>query len=342
MAIVYWDDFEWAQTSTLGYRQVETNGTPSIVTVVTGVSGMTGRSLNLSSITATVYSGYNLSSNYTEGLFSVACFINGTIGQRSLLSLCAGAVENIVIRVNPNSSVTALRAASVLPGSSTSAAGVIPVGKRFRIEVAFVISDTVGEITVSVDSGSGATTVLNLTGVDTREASDTSGIVNRFRLYNNNTAINYFDDLWFDDDKTAFRTDQTFQRLAPSADVSGVSTPSTGSDRFAMIDESPASTTDFNTFAVTGEDVYHFEDLGSVPPSIAGVGVMYIANKPNAGVIQFRSRLLSGVDYVNGVTTGLNMSTLGYSDFYHVDPQGGTPWTKQRIDEAKLVLERIS
>jgi hypothetical protein len=286
-----------------------------------------------------LYAGYGLPANYTEGLFSTACLITGTHVQKPLISLCAGVVENIVIRLNTDLSITALRNATVL---GSSAAGVIPISKRFRIEIGFVISDTVGEVKVNIDQGSGASKVINLTSQDTRDAADLTGIVNRFRVYNQNPAITYWDDIWLDDDKTAFRVDQTFARLAPSADVSGVSTPSTGSDRYAMIDEVPASTTDYVTFAVTGEDVYECADLSTTPTTITGVGILYIASKTDSGTLEFRSRVLSNADYANGTTTGLNMSTLGYSDFYATDPQGGGAWTKARIDAARLVLERIS
>jgi hypothetical protein len=177
-------------------------------------------------------------------------------------------------------------------------------------------------------------------------SQDTSnGVLTVNRMFLDNPGVAfflYYDDMWFDTDKTAFRSDQTFSRLAPSADVSGVSTPSTGSDRYAMIDESPASTSDYLTFATTGEDIYEVADLPSTPTSISGVGALFIASKTDAGALEFRSRVKSNADYANGTTSGLSVSTLGYSDFWATDPQGGGDWTKARVDAARLVLERIS
>ena len=187
--------------------------------------------------------------------------------------------------------------------------------------------------------GSGATTVLNLTGQNTANSGTT---INRVRFESNNGNAFYWDDLWFETGKTAFRNDLTFVRLAPSADVSGVSTTSTGVSRFATIDESPGSTTDYNTFAVTGEDVFECADLSTTPDEIAGVGIYYVASKQDAGTLEFRARLRSGSDNFNGTTSGLNATVLGYSDFTATDPQGGGAWTKARVDAVRLVHERIS
>lgn len=335
MAIVYWDDFEWATTATLGYRKAESLGTPSITT---GISGLTSQVLAISSQSAAHYIGFSLPSAYTEGLFSVACVFTGTPTQRSLITLCSSAVENIVIRLDTDSSITALRNTTAL---GSSVAGVIPFGRRFRIEIGFTISDTVGTVTVKIDQGAGPVTVLALTNVDTRDASDTTGVVNRFRLYNNYGATPYWDDIWFDTDKTAFRSDMTFKTLVPTADVSGWSTATPLGDRFATIDELPVSTTDYLTYSVVGSDVFTLSNLTTIPSQIAGLGVIYIANKPDSGAVEFRSRIEHLGAYGDGATTGLNMSILGYSDFWATKPGGGA-WGYDNVNTAQLVLERIS
>lgn len=335
MAIVWWEDFEALSTATLGWR-LDTVGTS--VAVVSGISGLTGQCLRLPTSQASGDIGFLLPSTYSEGLFSAAMLIpSGSFTATPIIQLNSGATNNITIRLNADGSLTALRNTTVLGSSSV---GIVPGNKRFRIEVGFVISDTVGEVKVNIDTGNGASTVIDLTSQDTNNGSAT---INRMAVDIPGMAhFLYYDDLWFDTDKTAFRADQTFIRLAPSADVSGVSTPSTGSDRYATIDETPGSTTDYNTFAVTGEDVFECADLSTSPDEIAGVGIYYVAAKQDAGTLEFRARLRSGSDNFDGTTSGLNASTLGYSDFAAVDPQGSGAWTKARVDAVRLVHERIS
>lgn len=335
MAIIWWEDFEALSTANLGWR-LDSVGTS--VAIVSGINGMTGQCLRLPASQQGGDVGFLLPSTYAEGLFSTAMLIpSGSFTATNILQFNLGAISNISIRLNSTGSITALSGSTEL---GTSSVGVIPGNKRFRIEVGFKIDGSAGEVVVKIDTGNGQTTILNLTSKNTNNGAAT---INRVQVdIGTLSHFLYYDDMWFDTDKTAFRNDLTFKRLAPSADVSGVSTPSTGSDRYAVIDESPASTADYLTFGTTGEDLYECTDLSATPASIAGVGVYYVASKTDAGTLEFRGRLKSNTDYANGATNGLNMSTLGYSDFFATDPQGGGTWTKARVDAVRLATERIS
>lgn len=332
MACIFWDDFEWAGTLSMRYDA------SASFAVTGGVSGMSGRHLQATANVALVITSYAFTAT-AEGVFSAACFINsGTISQRNLVALRSGTTINIAIRLNADLSVNVLRNATVI--GSASAAGVVPLARRFRIEVKFVVADgTSGEVVVRIDSGAGMTTALTVTGVDTNEAG---GVIDNIGLYNQNSVFVYWDDVYVDNDKNWTQNDFTFLRLAPSADVSKVSTPSTGTTAWSTIDESPASLTDFNTFSTTGLDVMEFANLASTPEAILGVGVMYVANKTITDPITFRSRIRSNANDANGTTVNLNATTLVYADFYATDPQGGGAWTKARVDAARLVLERLT
>lgn len=342
MAIVWWENFEWATTSTLTLRCDELTGAGGgNIGVVSGpTNGFYGRCLRVG-IQVVDYArtiGWSLGSAYSEGLFSFAIsFISAAFtGARPLFTINTGGVRQIVIRMNTDGTISALRNTTLL---GTSTAAPFQPNLRHRVEIACVCAGgTSGSVIIKVNG----VVVLDLPGVNTANSGTT---FNRF-VFSNMSApgdFNYYvDDIWFDTDKTAFIGDQTIALAVFTSDVSGVSTPSSGSDRFAMIDETPADLTDYTDFASTGEDVYEAENMTVTPTSITGLGILYLAQKTDTGTVEFRSRVLSGSDYANGTTQGLNVANYVYTDFFPVDPATGIAWTESGVNGMRPVLERIS
>lgn len=331
MAIIWWDDFEWL--GTLSWRYI---GNAGVFSASTSIEGMTNRCLR-GSANATLYAETTFPYAVSEGIFSAACKIEaGTISQRNLLALANDSTVNIAVRLNSDLSISILRNATVL---NSSTGPVVPVNKRIRIEVKFVIADsTGGEVIVRIDSGGGMQEAVAALATDTNESG---GTVNTLRLYNQNAVNVYWDDLWLDTDKTASRNDYTFHRLAPTGDASKVSTPSTGSTAWATIDETPFSTSDFNTFPV-GEDLLNLADLSFSPYAIQGVGIMYLANKTVGDPVGMRARLLSSGVYSSGTIVSPNAVNALYSEFVPLEPSASGSWTSTTINNMQLSIERTT
>ena len=130
--------------------------------------------------------------------------------------------------------------------------------------------------------------------------------------------------------------------IRPTADGSPVnSTPSTGSDRYATVDESTLSTADYNELAAAGdEDHLSFGNLGAVPNSIIAVKVHAHATGQGS-VTQMRTLVESGAttafDSNQGLSTGGTYS--GIVDIYETDPDTASAWTQAGVDAAYFGYE---
>lgn len=183
-----------------------------------------------------------------------------------------------------------------------------------------------GNATAHVDTGA---------GVDCRQSAVDDFRQLRLVITASATGV-YWDDLyWTDSAETVPNAALYIVALRPNADAGTVQgTPSTGSDRFAMLDENPVSTTDYNELGTAGfEDRLNLTTLGATPTSILAVAPAAWAT--GDGTITLCRTLVES----NGSTTyGTNQAvptggTYGVvQDIYTTDPSGGAAWTKARID----------
>jgi hypothetical protein len=123
--------------------------------------------------------------------------------------------------------------------------------------------------------------------------------------------------------------------LRPTADDTPTdSTPSTGTDQYAMVDESPVSLLDYNELTVAGnEDHLAASDLGAVPGDILAVRVL--AHATGVGVItQMRTLVKSNGTTGYGVNQGLSTggTYTDISDIFETDPDTGLAWEPAAVD----------
>ncbi len=146
--------------------------------------------------------------------------------------------------------------------------------------------------------------------------------------------VNYFDDFYWT--STGLIPDEPLfiPGLDPTSDTATVQfTPSTGADAYAVIDENPVSTADYNETTVAGdEDRLNLSNLPGTPVSVLAVKVA--AHGTGDGTLTNLRTLVES----NGSTTyGTNqpVASGSYStvyDIYETDPSGGAAWTPARID----------
>jgi hypothetical protein len=146
----------------------------------------------------------------------------------------------------------------------------------------------------------------------------------------------YFDCFyWTDSTETVPDEPLYITALRPNGDGATVqSTPSTGSDRYATVDENPISTTDYNEIGTAGnEDQLDMGGLSGSPATILCVAPVAYATGDGT-LTQLRTLVSS-----NGTTTyGTNQTTPTggtygvVTDFYATDPSGGGAWTAARVN----------
>lgn len=120
-----------------------------------------------------------------------------------------------------------------------------------------------------------------------------------------------------------------------SDDASCQSTPSTGSNRYALLDEDPPSATDYVSFADTGQrDLYGASALPAPPATVFGARVaMYAANDSGDSVIDaFIFRQKTSATTLNSSRTWPVTGT--YDDLHDYWPQDATTadWSPATIE----------
>lgn len=331
MAIILFDDFEaatslrWESSSNVFF---------------TTLTGMFGRCLRVSGITGSEmahFCRYNLIDSRNEGFASFA-FIPPVMpaGNNRIFAVYQATTIQLALRITTDGKIAVLRDTTQLAISSSPV--ITAPNLRYRIEFGFEIHASTGTARVVVNG----TEVINATGLNTRNGIDgfTHAQLIRAELVGN--ADSYFDDFLIDDDKTAFRGDFYGLALVPVSDVSGYSTPSTGSDRWAMIDELPYSATDYNTFPGTGEDIYGINDLSDTPDAIHAVCVNWVASKNETGVCDMRSRVYSGAATDNAANRTINTAPQFFQDIRQVDPDTSAAWLPAAVNAMTVGIERTA
>jgi hypothetical protein len=116
------------------------------------------------------------------------------------------------------------------------------------------------------------------------------------------------------------------------SDVVGVSTPSTGGNRWAVIDEIPASTTDGTVFAeVDDEDRYGLSALPVEPGAVAALRVVAYAtmsggDEDEVDCCRVGLRLGATTERSDDLAAGLGPEYLAVHGTFPLDPDG-QPWT---------------
>jgi hypothetical protein len=117
---------------------------------------------------------------------------------------------------------------------------------------------------------------------------------------------------------------------------------STGSDNYALIDETVFSDTDYLESGTVGDlDLYTLSNLTSDPSSIKFVQTLAALRMNEAGTRVLRAALKSsatvGYGSQRGITdTGANRY---YVDRFLTDPNGGVAWTKTAVDALTAGVE---
>lgn len=222
-----------------------------------------------------------------------------------------------------------------------------PIGAWVFVEIRVLISNTVGEVEIFVDG----TSVLSATGLDTNNGG-ASGVINALGpiVRRTNAAPDFLFDDWYWLDTSGVAPDNDFlgpirvDRLVPTSDGGTTDfTPSTGSDNFAMIDESlPDGDTTYNEATTIGsKDIVGMGDLPTASGTIFAVQTRVRARRTDAGAVQLTPSIISSGNEEDGAAVGLSASYTELRDLFTSDPNGGGAWADSAVN-ALQVAYRIS
>jgi hypothetical protein len=223
---------------------------------------------------------------------------------------------------------------SVKRGTTTLATGttVLTLSNWYYIELKTVIHDTTGSYELRIDT----VTELSDAVEDTRNGGTTGQWDN---IVINCAAVGTLvDDFYVCDTSGSTNNDflgpvkvETLLPQTGNGTNTGL-TPSTGTDHGALVDESPANTSDYNSSATVGvKDTYHYPSL-SLTGAVLGIQTnLYVAKSDTAARTVCAVVRSGGTDY-----DGANVSpgtTFGYfSEVRATNPATGLAWTTADVN----------
>jgi len=135
----------------------------------------------------------------------------------------------------------------------------------------------------------------------------------------------YYDDIIVTTEEEGRLDECYIVPLAPDGDDVTALTPSTGVDNFAMVDEVPPSTTDYNETLVTAEDFYDLEALPSTFSRVVMLGHnSYVARDGTITTAQMGIKSGATTDRQTAITLGAAATYEEVQGMWLTDPNTST------------------
>lgn len=230
---------------------------------------------------------------------------------------------------------------ATLQGTTTT---LLAASTWYHVEFQLRLNDTTGLLIVKING----VEEINVTSTDTLEAGVTlpacwlwgsfgSGAGHRQKRMDNliiQDELNWMGEVYAEPlTLTADTADKDWGR-------------STGSDNYALIDETVRGESDYIQSGTPGDfDLYTLSNLTSNPASIAFVQTITSARMGEVGLRTYRSRLKSSASFGNGSERGMadnNNFIRSHFERFLTDPNGGIAWTKTGVDNLTAGLELMS
>jgi len=317
------------------------SGTPALSNTVRN-SGVYGLTLAGSGVTVSGF-GYTAGAAADHVTTGFAIRIPALPASDAVMaSVRIGLSSNVQLLASPDGSVHVARATSATTVSggnlASSAPGVFAANAWTYVVLRIVPSDTVGQVTVTINGAQ----VANATGVD-NVASDLSAI-RSLTFRNLATGTTAYDDIVMADQTgtgiTGIFAPVRIEGLRATSTVAGALTGSDGNtvDNHLLVGEVPVVTTDFVQSNVAGtRDVYGCTDRTHTGPIVA-VQTVAVATNPDTAA-SARLAVRSGASEALSAAKGLSAATQTIYHIAPVDPATGTDWTTAGVNGANAVVE---
>lgn len=266
----------------------------------------------------------------------------------------ANAVQTAIM-VSSTGQVVARRGKGVLSAGVVLAtsAPVVFAGAYQHFEAHLVLGDgSAGSVEVRVDG----VTVLNISGVDTRDAA-AGPEIGQVLIGTSGQGVFGFPAYMLVDDAFAWDASGTgsevndfvgdkkaYTRLPDGDTPTADWLPSTGSLQFPMLDNVPPldATQYLQADAALQQTQTTLAAFPSEIVAITGVYVVTRAFKTDAGTANVQASLVSGASVGAGADRPVTTNPVWYGDVFETDPATGAPWLLADLNAAELLLERTA
>ncbi len=217
----------------------------------------------------------------------------------------------------------------------TSAGGLFLSNVWYFIEVEWLISATVGTVTVKVNG----VAVLTLTGLNNKAFAGSANcsqfiFVQPLQAGAGAGAHNQDIDDYYEADTAAAIGVGTISTLRTASDSAVAFTPSSGANNYSRVNEALADgDTTYNSGSVVGDrDLFGMDNLGSAPATIYGVQQVDFARETDAAVRTIYQQLKSGGTTDDGAARTLTASYTRHERMSVVDPNTAAAWAAAAVD----------
>ena len=177
--------------------------------------------------------------------------------------------------------------------------------------------------------------LINLENINTRSGTTSQGI--KRVSYGNHNGVSggpfyRMDDMYVAEGATRLG-ERRIDVYRPITDVQKQFTPSTGTDNFAMVDDTLTNgDVDYISTSTTGAtDLYEFSNLTSTPMEITAARIMMFARKSDTEERILTLQVNSGASVTDGPDHYLSTDYRGYERIMPQDPAGGN-WNVAKIN----------
>lgn len=266
-------------------------------------------------------------------------------GANGFFQLTDATVTHITIGVNGDGTWWVKRGTSIgtLLGNTTA---VQSSGTYDYWEIKIVIDDTTGSVTIRKNGS----TVMSLTGQDTRNAG-TAGWTSFWLTGQTTTDNAYYDDLYVLDGSGSspyqdFLGDVRVASHYPNgAGSNNGSTPSTGSDRSLTVDEAIGNAdTDYNTLPAGGsaKDTFAMQSLVAAGTAIMAFQTCITAKKTDAGSGSLCPVIRHGSTDYEGLSVAQSTSYVCYHQPYVANPGTSAQMTESDFNALEVGYKRTA
>lgn len=328
---IFQDSCQLYGTNEIGLRYSNNSSTVNATNSRRGGPCLTGTGSNSRTVTRV------LGSTPSE-LYVAFAFKCSSMWSNPLIGFYEGATLHVSIELTSAGALSAYRSTTLLDSTES---GIILQNVYIQLQVYVKIADSPNGV-ITIRANGSTTPILNLTGIDTRNAG--TGVIDRvlFTTCGSTTLFGYIHDIVINDTTGSYNNtwpgDVKVNAYVPNGNGANNGwTPSSAVDRYTTVDEQPCNTSDYIESSTPDElCTMAFPSLGSA--GIQALQTVIYGQKTDAGARSvapvFRS---GGVDRA-GSTVNLGDSYQYLVEIYETDPSDSQPWDAGVTPEAGVKL----
>jgi hypothetical protein len=212
-----------------------------------------------------------------------------------------------------------------------------------QVEFKTTISTTVGTVLLKIDG----VTALNLTGVNTQQSANAYLNFIKFGEMSSGQYFFGLSDLILMDTSGSYCNDLLGAKIVavklPTGDGNYKQfTPSTGTDHYAVVDELPPNTTDYNSGSVDNIDTFTKSAVANPNANISGVALSIYCCSSDGGTASVAPVARSGSTNSVGSDLTVPSSYTYLQGFIYTDPATSNPFTRSGLDAAEFGYKRTA